>query len=230
MSFLAQALATVCLVVGGGLAVGALVESRHALLLWRARRVRARELDAGADSAGVFEVRGPARAKVPLRAPLTGAACIQFTVILERERPPDGRSPDGDPDTLTFVGTSPFVVEDGTGSLEVDLRTSRAPLTGTRIERKPLARLTAPLEELLAVRLGKPGGLWCHGRAVTATEAALLEGAEVSVVARRSAAGVRPLHVTTGRVRVVALQGLMRAAIALAVAVVLLNVWFFLGR
>jgi hypothetical protein len=215
-----------------GLVMGlaAVGDALHAWSLWRARKVPLREL---MTQTGILELRGRARATNPLMAPLTGKTCVQFTVIVERGRPLDhefGRRPERDehPDMLTFMGASPFVVDDGSGTVTVDPRVTRVPVTGSVVERKPLPRLTAPLEKMLTARLGKPGGLWCAGREVTATEAALLEGAEVSLVARRTPGTFTPLHVTTGRVRVVALQGFMRAVVVGALAIVLVNVWVWL--
>ena len=160
-------------------------------------------------------------------APLTGRTCVQFTVIMERRQPRSGQKRDDRPDLITFVGASPFMVDDGTGKVRIDLRQQRVPITGTSVEKKPLERLTAPLEKLLAARLGVAGGLWCMNRDVVATEAVLLEGAEVSVVARATADGLRPLHVTTGRAKVVALQGVIRAVLALVGAglLVALSAW-----
>lgn len=223
MTFFLQVLAVACLVTGLGLLLGVVVESRHALLLWRARRVFARDLGRGT-SPGIVEIHGRARSRSPLTAPLSGAACLQFMVVLERAPPNNGRG-DADPDVVTFVGASPFVVDDGTGKIDVDLHARRVPVTGVRVERRPLERLTAPLEKLLAVRLGKPGGLWCHGRTVTATEALLVDGVELSVIGRSGNDGkLTPLHVTTGRLRVVALQGFVRATTGAGVAIVLLNI------
>lgn len=231
MSSILQVIAVGCLVVGLGLGLGAVGEARHALRLWRARRTKAGDVG-GSGGSSVVEVRGTARATRPLASPLSGTACLQFLVILERA-PPTGRPRDDDPDLLTFVGAAPFIVDDGTGTIAVDLHARRVPVTGVRVQQKPLERLTAPLEKLLATRLGKPGGLWCHGRAVTATEAILVDGAELSVVAARTRpggapGGLEPLHITTGRVRVIALQGLLRATLTAMVAVVLVNVGLWL--
>jgi hypothetical protein len=97
------------------------------------------------------------------------------------------------------------------------------------VKKQPLERLTQPLEKLLAMRLHKPGGLWCTGRDVVATEAALVDGSEASVVAKKGADGlVVPLHVTTGRPLVVAMQGLTRAGVAFIASTVLAGVWLWL--
>ncbi len=224
VSIVMQLIAFALLSTGASLLLGALFEIRHALTLWRARRVSARELRG---SSGIVDVRGPARAEEPLMGPLTGRSCVQFTVVMERASPKGGVKRDGDPDLITFVAAAPFTVDDGTGRVHVDLRTRRVPITGTSVIRKPLERLTQPLDKLLAVRLHKPGGLWCMNRNVTATEAALLDGTEVSVVARKTADGFLPLHVTTGRVRVVALQGLMRAGMAVSAAALFLGAWLW---
>jgi hypothetical protein len=113
--------------------------------------------------------------------------------------------------------------------VRVDLREKRVPVTGTSVERRPLERLTAPLERLLHARIGAPGGLWCMNRDVVATEAVLLDGAEVSLVASRDSEGnVTPLHVTTGRLKVVAMQVLMRAGMAMCGSAVLVALFQWL--
>jgi hypothetical protein len=215
-SFLAMATA---------LGLGAFMDAKSAFTLWRARRVAAKDVRT---SSGIVDVRGKISSEQPLTAPLTGRPCAQFIVILERAAPKGGVKRDGDPDLITFVGASPFIVDDGTGRVHVDLRTARVPVTGTDVHKQPLERLTQPLDRLLQGRLHKPGGVWCMNRSVTATEAVLLEGMEVSVVAKKSADGFEPLHVTTGRTRVVAMQAMMRAGMASTAAVMLGAVWLWL--
>jgi hypothetical protein len=223
---LLKLVALCCLVCALALVLGAIGSVRRGLELWRSRRVRAADLGR---EAGVVEVRGRARADAktgPIMAPLTGRPCVTFTVLVERAAPRDGKKRDEDPDFLTFMAAAPFVVDDGSGQVPVDLTRARVPVTGFDVVvRRPLERLTNPLEKLLAARLHKPGGLWCMNREVAATEAVLLEGAEVSVIARRSGNDVLPLHVTTGRVKGVALQLFVQAAIALTVGGALLGVW-----
>lgn len=231
MSWVLTFIAYACLASGAALAFGALMETRHALQLWRSRRVTAGDLGSagGIGIVGIVDIRGRASAEIPLMAPLTGRTCVQFTVIMERKQPKPGVKRDDRPDLITFVGASPFFVDDGTGKVRVDLREMRVPVTGTSVERRPLERLTAPLEKMLHARLGAPGGLWCMNRDVVATEAVLLDGAEVSVVAKRGADGsVVPIHVTTGRAKVVALQGVIRAGMALGAAAVLIGLFEWL--
>src|SRR5262245_51930532 len=133
----------------GFLGLASLLELNHSLLLWRSRRVSAKDVRASTDR--IVDVRGTVHAQSPLMAPLTGKACVQFTVVMFRD-PKKGvkAERDGFPDVMTFVGMSPFIVDDGTGRIHVDLRENRVPLTGATITRKPLERLTAPLEKLLA--------------------------------------------------------------------------------
>lgn len=222
LSFLAYS----CLASGLALAFGALMEVRHAFRLWISKRIHASD---ARGTSGIFDVRGRVHAEIPLQAPLTGRNCVQFTVVMERKTPRAGQKRDDRPDLITFVGASPFFVEDATGKVRVDLREKRVPVTGTSVERRPLERLTQPLERLLQARIGAPGGLWCMNRDVVATEAVLLDGAEVSVVASRDNAGnFKPLHVTTGRLKVVAMQLLMRAGMAMCGAAVLVALFQWL--
>lgn len=224
-------LAYSCLASAAALAFGALMEVRHAFRLWISKRVSAVDMRGAAAGthAGIFDVRGRASAEVPLMAPLTGRTCVQFTVIMERMQPRAGQKRDDRPDLITFVGASPFFVEDTTGRVRVDLRDKRVPVTGTSVERRPLERLTAPLERLLQARIGAPGGLWCKDRDVIATEAVLLDGAEVSLIAKRDEDGtITPLHVTTGRTKVVAMQLLMRAGMAMSGAAILVALFQWL--
>ena len=222
MGLIVSLIAYSLLASGLALALGAVVEMRHAFFLWRSKRVAVKDIAGG----GIVDVRGAVHAaENPLTAPLTGRACVTFTVIMERAQPKTGQTRDGDPDLITFVGAAPFAVDDGTGKVRVDLREHRVPVTGTDVVKQPLARLTQPLEKLLAARFGKPGGVWCMNRDITATEAVLLEGAEVSVVGRVRAGALQPLHVTTGRARVVAMQGVIRAVAALGASGVLLALY-----
>jgi hypothetical protein len=210
-------------VSGAFLAFGAIHEALHALRLWRSRRVPVSELTS---STGIVDLRGTARAEVPLMAPLTGRSCVQFTVVLERKQPRGGQKRDHRPDLITFIGTAPFVIDDGTGRMRVDLRDQRVPVTGASVEKRALQRLTAPLDKMLHARLGAPGGLWCVGRDIVATEAALVQGTEVSVIAKLARDGaVTPLHVLTGRAKVVALHGALKAALALSGAAALLFIF-----
>jgi hypothetical protein len=212
-SFLASALM---------IALGGVLETKHSIVLWRSKRVMARDLGA---VSGIFDVRGAVHASTPLTAPITGRSCVQYTVVVERAH----KGSDGDPDLITFVDAAPFSVDDGTGRVHIDLRMHRIPVTGASIVKKPMERLTQPLERLLALRLHKPGGLWCTGRDVVATEAALVDGTEASVVARKGKDGlIVPLHVTTGRPLVVAMQGLTRAGVAFIVSALLAGVWLWL--
>ncbi len=226
IGFFVTFLAYSCLASGLGLAFGALLEVRHAFRLWISKRIQAAD---ARGTTGIFDVRGRAHAETPLKAPLTGRSCVQFTVIMERKTPRAGQKRDDRPDLITFIDASPFFVEDATGKVRVDLRERRVPVTGTSVERRPLERLTQPLERLLHARIGAPGGVWCMNRDVIATEAVLLDGAEVSFVASRDAEGnVTPLHVTTGRLKVVAMQLLMRAGMAMCGAAVLVALFQWL--
>lgn len=229
-SWFIASLAWSALVSGAFLALGAVVEAWHALSLWQSRPVKVSELSS---ARGIIDLRGRTRAELPLQAPLTGRSCVQFRVVVERKQPRAGQRRDQRPDLITFVGAAPFLIDDGTGQRRVDLRADRGggrvPVSGSSIERRPLERLTAPLEKLLQARLGAPGGLWCAGRDVVATEAALLEGTEVSVVARLGRDGaLRPLHVMTGRAKVIALHGALRAGLALGGSALLLLVFLWL--
>ena len=197
---------------GVALALGAFMESKHALTLWRSRPVKACDVR---KSTGIFDVRGPVHTLSPLTGPLTGRSCVQYTVVVERTQPKGNQKRDGAPDLITFVEAAPFVVDDGTGRIHVDLRLHRVPVTGTAIVRQPIERLTAQLERMLSIRLHKPGGIWCTGRDIIATEAALIDGDEVSVIGRKGDNGeIIPVHVTTGKTHVVAMQGLTRAGFA----------------
>lgn len=219
-------LAWFAFVSGAFLVVGALAELVHSFSLWRSRRVKVSELSS---SKGIVDVRGRARAELPLQAPLTGRSCVQFTMRMERKQPRAGQKRDDRPDRITFIGAAPFVIDDGSGQKRVDLRETRVPVTGSSIEKRALQRLTAPLDKLLQARLGAPGAVWCMGRDVIATESALLEGTEVSVVAKLGKDGVlRPLHVMTGRAKVLALHGVMRAGGALVGSAVMMLVFQWL--
>jgi hypothetical protein len=218
-------LAFTFLAFGMALALAALLETKHSILLWRSRRVLAKDMR---NASGIFDIRGSVKASRPLTGPLTGRPCVQYTVVMERRQPKSGQKRDGDPDLITFIDAAPFVVDDGTGRVHIDLREQHIPVTGTSIVKRPLERLTAPLEKLLSLRLHKPGGLWCMGRDIVATEAALVDGDEVSVVGRRDGNDVIPLHVTTGRTRVVAMQGLTRAGAALCASSVLFGLYMWL--
>lgn len=221
-----SSLAWTALISGAFLGVGAIAEALHSLSLWRSRRIKVSELST---ARGIVDLRGTARAELPLKAPLTGRDCVMFTVSMERKQPRAGQKRDARPDLLTFVGAAPFVIDDGTGRRRVDLRDKRVPVTGTSIEKQPLERLTAPLEKLLRERIGVPGGLWCMGRDVVATEAALLEGTEVSVIAKLGRDGeLMPVHVMTGRAKVVALHGVIRSAAALVGSAMLVLVFQWL--
>lgn len=211
---------------GVALALGAVLETKHAVTLWRSRPVKARDVRA---STGIFDVRGPVHTSSPLTGPLTGRSCVQYTVVVERAQPKGGQKRDGEPDLITFVEAAPFVVDDGTGRVHIDLRLHRVPVTGTSIVRQPIQRLTAQLERMLSIRLHKPGGIWCSGRDVVATEAALMDGDEVSVIGRKGENGeIIPVHVTTGVTRAVAMQGLTRAGLAYIGATILFALYAWL--
>jgi hypothetical protein len=226
VGILLSLLAMTCLASGATLALGALLEGRHAIQLWRSKTIAARDV---ATATGIFDVRGSVVARAPLQGPLTGRPCVQFVVVMERKQPKRGQKRDGEPDLLTWIESSPFTLDDGTGKLHINLADQRVPVTGTSIIKQPLERLTAPLERMLHARLKKPGGLWCSGRDVVATEAALENGAEASVVAKKSPAGdLVAVHVTTGRPRVVAMQGLTRSGMAASGALILGALWMWL--
>jgi hypothetical protein len=221
MQLLGTLLMLGCLLVGGALLLGSFSELRHALLLWRARRVRAGDLGHG--DASVVDVRGQVHLEEPLCAPLSGKSCAQWHLVVSRAPARPGQPRDGLADLLVFQEARPFWVDDGSGRVRVSAPGRAVPLSELKPTREALTRLNQRLEALLSARLGMPAAAWCHQREVTAVETALFAYDEVSLVARRALhprLAVDPVHITLGRPRVVALRTAMRSVVAAGFAVV----------
>src|SRR5690349_13402688 len=107
---LLQLIAFAATAVAGFLGLASALELNHSLMLWRSRRVSAKDLRS--ESSRIVDVRGKVHAQTPLMAPLTGKACVQFTVVMFRD-PKKGvkQERDGYPDVMTFVAASPFIVD-----------------------------------------------------------------------------------------------------------------------
>lgn len=203
-----------CVVLGGALALSALADVRHALVLWRARRVSAGTIDGA--GASVVDVRGRVHVDEPLSAPLSAKGCAQWQLVVSRAPVKPGQPNDGLADVVVLHQARPFWVDDGTGRVRVAVQGRAIPLSEVRSTSQPLVKLTPALDTLLRARLPVPPAAWCHQRDVTAVESALFAGDEVSLIARREQRGrlaIEPVHVTLGRPRVVALRLAMRAAV-----------------
>lgn len=210
-----------CVVVGGALALGALADVRHALVLWRARRTAAGSI--GQTDATVVDVRGRVFLEQPLVAPLTGKSCAQWQLVVSRAPAKPGQHQDGLADLVVLHEARPFWVDDGTGRVLVSAPGKAIPLSEVKAHSEPLAKLNATTDALLTARLHAPAALWCHQRDVTVVESALFAGDEVSLVAKRERGPrlvIEPVHVTLGRPRAVALRTALRAVVVAAFAVV----------
>lgn len=214
-----------CLLVGAALALGALSDVRHALLLWRARRVSAGAIDHA--GASVVDVRGRVHADEPLSSPLSAQRCVQWQLVVSRAPVKPGQHKDGLSDVLVLHEARPFWVDDGTGRVRVAVQGRSIPLSEVRSTSQPLVKLTPALDALLSARLPVPPAAWCHQREVSAVESALFVGDEVSLIARRelrARLSIEPVHVTLGRPRVVAMRLAMRAAVVAGFAGIFLAV------
>lgn len=210
-----------CVAVGGALVLGSLSQVRHALVLWRARRVAAGSI--GQTDAAIVDVRGHVHLEAPLTAPVSGRSCAQWLVVVSRAPAKAGQPRDGLSDVVVLQDARPFWVDDGTGRVRVNVKGRAIPLSEVPSTSQPLVKLTAPLAALLTARLHLPAAAWCHQRDVTVVESALFAYDEVSLVARRERGAhlsIEPVHVTRGRPRVVALRTAMRAVVAAGFAVV----------
>lgn len=221
MALLFSLLTLGCTLVGGALLWGAVLEVRHALLLWRARRVAAGSM--GRTHAAIVDVRGQVHLETPLTAPLSGKSCAQWLLVVSRAPVRTASATDGASDVVVLQDARPFWVDDGTGRVRVSVQGRGIPLSEVKSTSQPLQRLTPTLDALITARVGMPAAMWCHGREVTAVESALFAYDEVSVVARHATHPrliVEPVHVTLGRPRVVALRTAMRAVVVAGFAVI----------
>ncbi len=227
MSALLTILMLCCVVLGAGLALGALSDVRHALVLWRARRTSAGAIDRA--GASVVDVRGRVHLEAPLLAPVSAKSCAQWQLVVSRAPVKPGQLSDGLPDVVVLHDARPFWVDDGTGRVRVAVQGRAIPLSEVRSTSQPLTALTPALAALLGARLPVSAALWCHGRDVTVVESALFAGDEVSLIARREHRArlvLEPVHVTLGRPRAVALRLALRAAVVAGFA----GVFFAVAR
>jgi hypothetical protein len=106
------ALTSLFVIVGVVFVVGGLLHLLLSVRMWRLE-----PSDAGTVGGGTVELTGEVAAAETVAAPLTGAECVTYEVVVDRLR--DGQRSDADR-RLEETGSAPFHLADATGTVGVD--------------------------------------------------------------------------------------------------------------